>query len=92
MLSACETALADHRRGDEAVGLVGAFLGGGASRVVASRWRVDDAATGALMRGFYAEWRGGATPAAALRAARAALRARQPHPFFWAAFDLHGGW
>ena len=41
VLSACETGLADHGRGDEHVGLVGAFLTAGASRVLASLWPVD---------------------------------------------------
>ena len=92
VLSACETGLAEHGSGDERVGLVRAFLVAGASRVLASLWPVDDQITAGFMASFYATLRGGASPAAALRAAQAELRQSHPHPFYWAAFTLHGGW
>jgi CHAT domain-containing protein len=91
VLSACETALADHGGGDERVGLVRAFLVAGASRVVASLWPVDDQITAAFMQHFYRALGTGESPACALRSAQNALMQRHPHPFFWAAFTLHGG-
>jgi CHAT domain-containing protein len=92
VLSACETALADHGGSDERVGLVRAFLLAGASRVVASLWPVDDEITTHFMAHFYAAMRHGQSAAAALRAAQNEVKQHHPHPFFWAAFTLHGGW
>ncbi len=92
VLSACESGLAEVGVGDESVGLVRAFLVAGAARVVASLWPVEDEATLAFMKRFHAALAGGQGPAAALRQAQAATRAEQPHPYFWAAFTVHGGW
>lgn len=92
VLSACETGLSAVAGDDEQVGLVRAFLGAGAARVVASLWPVDDGITSDFMSRFYGELRAGQSPAHALRTAQAAIRQRHPHPFHWAAFVLHGGW
>jgi CHAT domain-containing protein len=53
VLSACETRLGKMSRGDEIVGLERAFLRAGVPTVVASLWKVDDAATQTLMVAFY---------------------------------------
>jgi len=53
VLSACETRLGRLSRGDEIVGLERAFLRAGVPTVVASLWKVDDAATQRLMAEFY---------------------------------------
>ncbi len=92
VLSACETALADHGTGDEMVGLVRAFLVAGAARVVASLWPVDDNITSQFMTHFYAALARDIPAAAALREAQVAIRRDHPHPYFWAAFTLFGGW
>jgi CHAT domain-containing protein len=92
VLSGCDTGLADQSAGDERVGLVRAFLLAGASRVVASQWTVDDEITSHFMGHFYGALRAGQTPAAALRLAQLELKQHHPHPFYWAAFTLHGGW
>ncbi len=92
VLSACESGLAEVGVGDESVGLVRAFLVAGAARVVASLWPVEDEATLAFMARFHAALAGGRGPAAALRQAQAATLREQPHPYFWAAFTVHGGW
>jgi len=89
-LSACETGLSRIAPGDELVGLVRGFLMAGAPSVVATLWTVEDASTAALMQDFYARLRVGARPSAALRAAQSALAQRGRHPFYWAAFALHG--
>ena len=92
VLSACETGLAEHGSGDESIGLVRAFLVAGAARVLASLWPVDDAITSDFMSQFYGALCRGSTPAAALRIAQAEVMRRHPHPFYWAAFTLHGRW
>jgi CHAT domain-containing protein len=92
VLSACETALADQGTGDEMVGLVRAFLVAGAARVVASLWPVDDQVTALFMTHFYAALAQDMGPAAALREAQVSVRRDHPHPYYWAAFTLFGGW
>jgi CHAT domain-containing protein len=65
----------------------------GAARVVATLWKVDDAATAELMKRFYAGLFGrGLRPAAALREAQVQMfnQERWRSPYFWAAFVLQG--
>jgi CHAT domain-containing protein len=93
VLSACETALGRLLRGEGITGLVHAFLHAGADSIVASRWRVEDAATQQLMAEFYRSLLvDGASVSAALRMAQIQLLKSRPTsaPFFWAAFEVQG--
>jgi CHAT domain-containing protein/tetratricopeptide (TPR) repeat protein len=96
VLSACQTALGRDIRGEGLVGLTRGFMYAGASRVVASLWRVDDRATSELMVHFYRGMLGPAhlPAAAALREAqtRVAKEARWRSPYYWAGFVLQGEW
>ncbi len=95
VLSACQTGLGKEVRGEGLVGLTRGFMYAGAARVVASLWKVDDAATAELMKRFY---RGvlekKLRPAAALREAQAEMQRQERwrSPYFWAAFVLQGEW
>jgi CHAT domain-containing protein len=91
-LSACETAKGKLYRAEGVIGLTRAFMQAGVPRIVSSLWKVDDAATAALMGHFYAAWKKGKPPAAALREAQAHVRAQNQwrHPAFWAAWQLWG--
>ncbi len=97
VLSACETGRGKIVKGEGILGLTRAFMCAGAPRVIVSLWRVDDKATGALMKKFYELWSpsDGAPAlraAAALKAAQAHVR-RQPgweHPYYWGAWVLWG--
>jgi CHAT domain-containing protein len=73
VLSACDSALAVVRAGDELMGLASALLAIGARAIVASPVTVPDAPTEALMRTLHGELTNGLRPAAALAAARTAL-------------------
>jgi len=96
VLSACQTALGLEIKGEGLVGLARGFMYAGASRVVASLWKVDDQATAELMQRFYRGMLGTQRLSAtdALRAAQEAMR-KQPRwqsPYYWAAFVLQGEW
>jgi CHAT domain-containing protein/tetratricopeptide (TPR) repeat protein len=95
VLSACESGLGKQISGEGLIGLTRAFMYAGASRVVASLWSVNDAATAELMAKFYKGMlRDGMSPAAALRQAQAQMlkTARWKSPYFWAAFQIQGEW
>ncbi|TAN72768.1 MAG: CHAT domain-containing protein [Magnetospirillum sp.] len=88
-LSACETGLGAIKNGDDVVGLNRGFLFAGARTIVSSLWSVEDEATKELMVGFYAGL-AKRPKREALRQAQLAVKARFPHPFYWAAFQLTG--
>lgn len=93
VLSACNTGLGEDVAGEGLVGLTRAFLYAGSKSVVASLWKVDDAATAELMRRFYeAMLKDGLPPAAALRSAKESLRRqkRWQQPYYWAGFFVQG--
>lgn len=95
VLSACQTGLGKQVKGEGLIGLTRGFMYAGAARVVASLWKVDDAATADLMKRFYiGMFKDKMTPAAALRAAQVSMW-RQPrwhNPYFWSGFILQGEW
>lgn len=77
VLSACESGLGDVAGGEGVYGLQRAFHTAGARNVVASLWKVDDAATLALMRLFYRQlWQRELPPLEALRQAQLYLYRR----------------
>jgi CHAT domain-containing protein len=93
VLSACNTGLGKNIKGEGLVGLTRGFIYAGAARVVATLWKVDDAATAELMKHFYEKMlRERKPPATALREAQIALwqQKRWRAPYYWAAFVLQG--
>jgi CHAT domain-containing protein/Tfp pilus assembly protein PilF len=95
VLSACETALGKEIREEGMIGLTRGFMYAGASRVVASLWKVSDIATATLMAEFYRAMEKEGMPAsAALRAAQIKMlkQKRWNDPYFWAAFQIQGEW
>jgi CHAT domain-containing protein/tetratricopeptide (TPR) repeat protein len=96
VLSGCRTGLGKEIRGEGIAGLTQAFMYAGATRVVASLWNVNDAATAALMKKFYQEMLGPKhlAPGAALRAAQLSLQKtkRWSAPYYWAGFVMQGEW
>ncbi len=93
VLSACNTGLGKDVKGEGLIGLTRGFMYAGASSVVASLWKVDDAATAELMRLFYGYMlRDGLSPAAALRKAQVTMSQQQrwQSPYFWAGFVIQG--
>jgi len=93
VLSACETGKGKIYKAEGVIGWTRAFLFAGAPRVIVSLWKVDDAATRALMEKFYALWKDSKMPAAeALKKAQVFVRSQErwKHPYFWAAWQLWG--
>lgn len=93
-LSACETGLGRIARGDEILGFTRAFFYAGATSLIVSMWPVADESTAITMRTFYSQLSQGKEAIDAMRAAQLAVmkEPRFAHPFFWAPFDLMGGW
>jgi CHAT domain-containing protein/Tfp pilus assembly protein PilF len=95
VLSACQTALGKEIKGEGLIGLTRGFMHAGASRVIASLWKVDDEATSELMRRFYGHiFRDRPTIGDALRQAQLEMsrQTRWRSPYFWAGFVIEGEW
>jgi len=90
-VSACRSAGERTYSGEGLVGFAWAFLRGGARRVVAGLWDVDDKSTAELMDGLYAGLAAGEPAGKALRAAKLTLLHRggpTAKPYYWAPFEL----
>jgi CHAT domain-containing protein len=96
VLSACQTALGPAAKSEGLTGLTRGFMYAGAARVVASLWKVDDAATAELMKRFYTYMLDKKMPAAeALRRAQLDISTSTEEwrpSFYWAGFVLQGEW
>ncbi len=91
VLSACRTSRGYLERGEGIMGLTRTFFFSGASSVVSTLWKISDRATVEFMRHFYSYLAAGKDKAQALRSAKLRfLESKYSHPFFWAAFVLHG--
>lgn len=91
-LSACETGLAQVRRGDGMIGLARSFLIAGARNVGVSLWSVDDEATTEFMTRLYKKAVGsGIGFQKAYTAVKAEFREdpKWSHPYYWAAFTMY---
>ncbi len=97
ILSACDSGTGELRIGEGVMSLRRASRIAGAETVLASHWKVSDAATSRLMTEFMRRWRGGEPRAQAWREAQLSLLRDKSqndfsNPYFWAAFTLTGQW
>lgn len=90
ILSACETGLGEIRNGEGVYGLQRSFRQAGARAVLMSLWPVSDEATMEIMTVFYKALISGKNKHDALDEARAIIRKKYDHPFYWGAFVLTG--
>ena len=90
VLSACETGLGEMHRGEGIIGLGRAFSYAGASSIINTLWKINDAKTADLMALFYENLQTGQPKDIALQQAKLSYleqnSARAAHPYFWAAF------
>jgi len=95
-LAACESASSTIAPGDEPIGLIPAFLYAGASSVLATLWKVNQASAAELMRRFYQQWTTDTAKdkASILQAAMLAVREVSgfESPYHWSPFVLYGSW
>jgi len=90
-LSACQTARALVRPGEEWFGLARSFLLSGARAVLASQWDIEDEAAARLMVDTYGRMATGESLPLALSRAQAASHREGTHPLEWAGFVILGG-
>ncbi len=91
VLSACQTSRGYDERGEGILGLTRSFFFSGARSVLSTLWEISDKATARFMGDFYHRLSQRNDQAQALRLAKLGmLRSRYSHPFYWAAFVLHG--
>lgn len=91
-ISGCRSAGVRTYGGEGLIGFAWAFLQAGARAVVAGLWDVSDTSTEPLMNEFYRGIAAGESPAAAMHAAKVALRQKHPEyskPFYWAPFQVY---
>ncbi len=95
VLSACQTGLGTQVENEGLIGLTRGFLAIGTPRIIATLWKVDDAATAEFMSRFYrAMLKENQVPSAALKTAQNEIRriSRFNNPRYWAGFVLTGEW
>jgi CHAT domain-containing protein len=94
VLSACESMRISEHRGSGFAGVAESFLAAGAGGVIGSSWRVNDASTAELMRGFHTSYTKSGDAADALRTAQLVLLRSASvalrTPAAWAAFRYAG--
>ncbi len=92
VLSACQSGLAKVKKNDDLIGLVRGFLYAGTPSVIASLWKVDDAATSFMMQKLYYYLSNNFSRGEALQRAQMDTMHSPTfsHPYFWSAFQLNG--
>lgn len=90
VLSACKTGQGKVQNGEGVYGLQRALRIAGAQSLLLSLWDVDDEVGRTFMQTFYEQWLGGKSKTDAFRATQLAIKAKHPHPFYWAGFILIG--
>ncbi len=89
-LTACQTGLGKRVSGEGTLGMGRAFQYAGARTVLMSMWSVSELTSVRLVKSFFENMKNGKRKSEALSLARAEIRKKYDHPFFWAAFILVG--
>lgn len=90
VLSACVTGRGEMMEGEGLANFTRAFQHAGARSVLVSLWEVASLEAVEYMKSFYAYLKSGKDKVEAMRLARNRIKSKQPNPFYWAVFILHG--
>lgn len=88
--AACQTGLlaADRTNSSELTGILRPLTANRNKNIILSLWNVNDLATGEFVKSFYQKLAATQDVAVSFHFAQEQLRAKYPHPFYWAAFYL----
>ncbi len=90
VLSACLTGRGELMEGEGVVNFARAFHHAGARSVVVSLWEVASREVVEYMKIFYRNLKEGKSKVEALRIARDEIKKKNPNPYYWGGFILHG--
>jgi tetratricopeptide (TPR) repeat protein len=89
-LAACMTGVGRVTQGEGVLNFARAFQQAGARSVMVSLWNIPVEESLRFYDTFYKALKAGRPKLEALKAARQSVRAKEPHPYFWAGLILHG--
>ena len=89
-LAACMTGVGQVTQGEGVLNFARAFQQAGARSVMVTLWNIPVDESLQFYTTFYKALREGKTKLQAMQAARQAVRAKEPHPYFWSGLILHG--
>jgi CHAT domain-containing protein/Flp pilus assembly protein TadD len=89
-LAACMTGVGQVMQGEGVLNFARAFQQAGARSVMVALWNIPVDESLKFYNTFYKALKEGKTKLQALQLARQAVRAKEPHPYFWSGLILHG--
>ena len=89
-LAACMTGVGQVMQGEGVLNFARAFQQAGARSVMVALWNIPVDESLKFYHDFYQALKEGKTKLQALQTARQAVRAKEPHPYFWSGLILHG--
>jgi CHAT domain-containing protein len=89
-LAACMTGVGQVMQGEGVLNFARAFQQAGARSVMVSLWNIPVDESMKFYTAFYKALKEGKPKIEALKVARQAVRAKEPHPYFWSGLILHG--
>ena len=89
-LAACMTGVGRVMQGEGVLNFARAFQQAGARSVMVALWNIPVEESLKFYHTFYQALKAGKSKLEALKEARQAVRAKEPHPYFWAGLILHG--
>ncbi len=89
-LAACMTGVGQVMQGEGVLNFARAFQQAGARSVMVALWNIPVDESMKFYATFYKSLKEGKSKIQALQAARQAVRAKEPHPYFWSGLILHG--
>jgi CHAT domain-containing protein len=89
-LAACMTGVGQVTQGEGVLNFSRAFQQAGARSVMVTLWNIPVEESLLFYNVLYKGLKQGKTKLQAMQAARQAVRAKEPHPYFWSGLILHG--